>query len=138
MKMIPFEHWHFQHLDLQEAQKDVELTHEYAGDLLDAGPCYTFSHGPVIMACAGVQEVWPGRVVGWALVSRFAANHMVGLTRAVRQWIDAQDYRRFELTVPHGWEPGAKWARLLGFEHEATLRSFSPSGRDMDQFVRVA
>ena len=55
------------------------------------------------------------------------------------KWIleDHSAIKRVELTVRSGFEPGLRWARMLGFEHEGKMKSWAPDGHDYDLFARI-
>lgn len=124
---------------LQPAQQDIRayLTLEYGGQLLDAGPSQVVwgPHGQPIFA-GGLMRQWEGRGLVWALVAADAGRWLVQITRATWGFLDAQPEERLETAVQTGWKPGARWAALLGFEREGTMRRWM-DGQDFDLWARV-
>lgn len=108
----------------------------YGQELVDAGPCYTVRQGGKIICCAGVVELWQGRASAWALLSGEAGRSMIGLHRMVEDFLDNCGIRRVEAYVYPDFEPGHRWARMLGFEREGLMRAFQ-RGADMVMYSRV-
>jgi hypothetical protein len=108
----------------------------YGQELVDAGPCYTARSGGRIVCCAGVVNLWEGRASAWALLSADAGRCMTALHRAVVEFLDGCGIERVEAYVVPDFMPGHRWARMLGFEFEGTLRAFQ-RGQDMVMYARV-
>ena len=67
-----------------------------------------------------------------------AAARPLGLTKAVKGWLDSQKaYRRIQANVKADDERAVRWIRLLGFENEGLMRAFGPDGADFRRFVRL-
>lgn len=139
MDIRPFHVAHLQALKLQPSQAQLaprlsEEVLEFLGTL-DA---YTaFSRAGEPLACAGLMDIWSGRAMAWSFISERAGPHMVGVTRAVKRFLDLKAPRRTEMYVDAGFEAGYRWAELLGFEREGYLKSFDADGRDQVLFARI-
>ena len=108
----------------------------YGQELVDAGPCYTVRQDGKIIYCAGVVELWQGRASAWALLSGEAGRSMIGLHRMVKDFLDNCGIRRVEAYVYPDFEPGHRWARMLGFEQEGLMKAFQ-QGADMVMYSRI-
>jgi hypothetical protein len=115
------------------------LTPALGSSLVHAGPAFTVAtdDGRPI-GCIGLVEQWEGRALAWAVLAGDAGRVLVGITRAVRRFLDLGRYRRIEAAVPVGFAAGHRWARLLGFTLEApVMRSWS-AGRDFALYALIA
>lgn len=142
MNIVAFKASHLRDLELQDSQRyfSGELSsNEYADSLEKAGQAFTALSGTNVIACSGVTEVWTGRAVAWALISKDAGRHMVGIHKAVAGYLSAAKYRRIEAWVDEGFEPGMRWLELLGFtlETPSPMRGFRPDGASCFLFSRV-
>lgn len=139
MDIRPFHMEHLKALKLQPSQ--AQLAPRLGPDVLEflgGLDAYTaFAPDGEPLACAGLMELWPGRAMAWSFISGNAGRHMLGVTRAVRQFLDLKAPRRTELYVDAGFEAGYRWAGLLGFEREGYLKSFDADGRDQVLFARI-
>lgn len=142
MNIVAFKAAHLQDLELQDAQSYFSgevSSKEYAATLEKAGQAFTAISDGVVVACSGVTEIWSGRAVAWALISKDAGRHMVGIHKAVAGYLFAAKYRRIEAWVDEGFEPGMRWLNLLGFTQETPkpMQGFRPDGAACFLFARV-
>lgn len=108
----------------------------YGQELVDAGPCYTGRYHGKIVICAGVVNLWQGRGSAWALLAGDAGKCMRQIHREVEKFLDGCGIRRVEAYVYPDFEPGHRWARMLGFEPEGLMRAFQ-RGADMVMYSRI-
>ena len=141
MRIVRFLPQHLQELRLQPAQSSFRaalLKPEYGTALALAGPCFTVLVDDKPIACAGAQEFHAGRAEIWALIGRDAGPYMRPMTRAAIGWFDQCSYRRLEVNVATHFEPGHRWARMLGFQVEGPEKlAYSPDGRSAISYVRL-
>lgn len=142
MNIVAFKAAHLQWLELQEAQAYLSadiIKPEHARMIEQAGQSFTAMVGDKVLACSGTAEVWTGRAVAWALISKDAGRHMVGIHKAVAGYLSAAKYKRIEAWVDEGFEPGMRWLELLGFTRETPLpmRGFRPDGGSCFLFSKV-
>lgn len=142
IQIVKFRAAHLQSLELQEAQAylSADLAKpEHAAMIEQAGQSFTAVVGGEVLACAGTAEVWTGRAVAWALISRKAGRHMVGIHRAVAGYLSAAKCRRIEAWVDEGFVPGMRWLELLGFTRETPMpmRGFRPDGGSCFLYSKV-
>lgn len=94
------------------------------------------------VCAAGVLPIWPGRGQAWAVFDyqKIEPRDMIAITRAVRRFLDTCTYARVEMTVEEGFEPGLRWAKLLGFKCETPepMKMYGPDGENHYLFARVA
>ena len=145
-----FEVTPFEPMDL-EAFRGTSLTYgsafeDWAQEIVVShqrdGRVWTGRWNGAVAAVAGYAEPWPGRACIWiAILDDFpqSVNGAVALalTRLGRKLISGMPHRRIEATVLAGFDAGERWARMLGFEYEGTLRCYDPLGRDHQLFAIV-
>jgi RimJ/RimL family protein N-acetyltransferase len=64
-------------------------------------------------------------------------RYLVSIHREAQKFLERMPFRRIEAHVDVGFEQGARWMKMLGFELEAYKRAFRPDGADMLEFVRI-
>lgn len=142
MRVEAYRPEHLHALELQQAQAhfrgDVD-SEAYARALAIPRHSFTALDGDRVIACAGCVEIWDNRAMAWALVSKDAGQHLLGVHRAVHGFLMAAKWRRVEAYVDVGFEPGMRWMRLLGFELDTPVpvRAFRPDGGDCFLFSRI-
>ncbi len=140
IEVRPYQPEDYDALDHQPSQ--IRLSHFVTPELAAAlvGPhAFTAHHEGRVLACAGVIEMWPDRAMAWAWISSVAGPYFAGVHRAVRRFLDVCPFRRVELTVLAGFEPGMRWARMLGFTLETPepMRAYGVDGCDYYLWARV-
>jgi len=99
---------------------------------------FTAFCGNKCLGAAGIIRVTNRRAMAWAMLSREAGPHMMALTRKVKRALELHPCPRVEMTVLCDFEPGHRWARLLGMDLEAPrMRGSSASGLDEALYARV-
>lgn len=139
MIVVPFQPDHLDRLALQPAQAYLRATvrREHA-EFAATHPSFTGLDGDEIVGCAGILPAWEGRALAWSWIGAAAGRHMVAITRAVRRFLDAQPYRRVEMTVDVNFDEGHRWAEMLGFRLEALrMKAYRPDGGDCSLYARV-
>ena len=111
-------------------------------DMCLSGPSFAMYDGLGLSGIGGVIPVWRGRAVGWVVVDRCADRHgWLWATRRVREYLDSVQaagiYRRIETAVCEDFTQGHRWARLLGFVKEGTMKAYTPDGLDYALYARV-
>ena len=131
---------HARSMNIQEAQLSVGpllASDEYIESLIAAGPAYALKVDGITMIMAGVSIYWKGRAYAWAIVSKLAGSHMKLITKEVRKFLAQSDIKRIETAVDCRFDAGHRWAKLLGFTYEGTMRSWGPQGDDFDLYSRI-
>lgn len=136
LEVVPFRAEHLMRLQ-QDPPREHPVTPEEAV-ALEAEFAFTGLVDGEPMACAGLVHIWPGRGLLWALLSVHSGPHMLQIHRAARRLLGVCDVRRIECTVDEGFEPGHRWARMLGFRLEAPrMANYRPCGGDSALYARV-
>jgi RimJ/RimL family protein N-acetyltransferase len=140
MRIEPLRAWHLQALELQPSQAmfgAIIQQPDYQNMVIRAGHAFAAVCDDRVLGCGGMTELWENRAQIWALVSKDAGPHMLGIHRAVEGFLKQTTHRRIEAYVLVGFKPGERWLKRLGFEHEGTMRAYSPEGDDYELFARV-
>ena len=142
MIVTAFRPEHVRALELQQAQRYFAGTlsgEDYGRMLASAGQSFTALEGDRVIACSGCMEIWDNRAMAWALVSKDAGRHMLGVHRAVAGFLAGAKWRRIEASVDVGFEAGMRWMALLGFKQETPepMRAYRPDGGDCYLFARI-
>jgi hypothetical protein len=133
MNLVPFKPEHVQHMVIQAHQQEAYLD----GWEVPPGDAWTaFVDGEPI-GCGGLTQLWRGRAMAWSILSRRAGPHMLAIVRVVRRKLDAEPFRRVEMAVRVGFDPGCRFADLLGFVIESKALAFMPDGGDAFIYARV-
>lgn len=139
IRVEPFQPWHFRAISLQPAQAHLAPMAEddvWGENVAKAGPGYTAMLGDIPLAAAGICPQWDNRAMAWAVLSSSACLHMLEITRAVRRFLDCRQEHRIEAQVKTNFEAGHRWARMLGFKREGTMRAYC-YGEDFDLYARI-
>lgn len=138
-QVVRFQRWHLawlesvgcaetgvaQTLGLEE-RKFLERSDSWTG---------VWNGDPIV--CAGLIQYWPGRSQAWAYMGKNAGRHMTWVTNRVMEHL-AKVQGRIEMTVRMDFEPGQRWARMLGFEVEAPcMAHFGPEGENHIGYARI-
>lgn len=137
--IVPFRAEHLARLSLQSAQLSMskELTNPDYAKMLESMYSYSLIDGDDVLCCAGLLQMWPGRSVGWAMVSHKAGRKFMEIHRNVAAAIRMCPDRRVEIAVDSEFPEGKRWAKMLGLEYEGTMRGYGIDGRDHDLYARV-
>lgn len=133
MIVVPFRESHLDGFNVQPAQ-----TAEFRAAGGQYGKGWTALVDGRAVACAGLLELWNGRFYAWALLSADCGPHMLRLTKEIKARLAAENPRRVEMVVAAGFEPGKRWAEMLGFRLESFCPAFLHDGGDALVYVRLA
>lgn len=140
MIVVQFRPEHLHGLLLQPSQAIMQQTladPAYGQSLAAAGPAYSAIHDDQVLACAGLIPQWPNRALAWALVASEAGRHMISIHKAVLKTLSAYPCRRIETAVSCNFSNGHRWATMLGFQKEGTMRAYTPDGSDCNLYARL-
>lgn len=140
MRIEAFKPQHLENLILQESQimlQPLLADADYRESLFTAGPAYSAIVGDVVIASLGIIPQWENRATAWGLISNAAGKHFIGVTKAIKRFLELQDYRRIETPVTTNFAEGHRWAQLLGFQNEGTMRCYTPWGEDCDLYAKI-
>lgn len=106
------------------------------------GPAWTVERNGTVVAVGGLAVVWPGRYLAWSYIGiGVPKTAWTALTRMTRRFMDramAAGVRRIEAEVRAGWEPGERWAAMLGLHCECVAEAYFPDGAACSRWARVA
>lgn len=142
MNVIEFKAEHLYELDLQDGQAYLSnwVTPEQAKSIEAAeGWAFTGVVNGVPIGSAGVMPIWQGRGMAWAYLSKdTSGSRFMAVHRAVKRFLEMCFLHRIEMTVDCDFEPGHRWARMLGFTMEAErMSAYRPDGGDCALYARV-
>lgn len=122
-------------LDAQDAQV-LDLP-QVSEEMFVLGGAICAEEGDEVLGIGGVIPLWEDRGLAYLLLSRNAGRRLIRLFRVFELVIDAAPQKRIEAYVRAGFTEGERLAKMLGFEREACLRSFFPSGDDGVIYAKV-
>lgn len=140
MEVSAFNPEDFKSLYVQPAQAIMapELADpKYASDLAKGGYCYSARSNGILVACIGLIDYWPGRRYAWAFLAREIEHVMIPLHRNVVRWLKYRGEGRIETAVDCQHQAAIRWAEMLGFEREGTMRQWTQDGRDVYLYARL-
>lgn len=89
------------------------------------------------IACFGFVESHVQHLTAWAALAALTSGELLFATRWCRGWMARLRVRRIDMAVRADFAPAVRWAAMLGFAHEGTMRAFYPDGGDMQVWARV-
>ncbi len=134
---------HFHPLDVLRmkpshfGQPDCCLTLEDGRRLFDLGGAISVLDNGRILLIGGIVNIWPGRSEVWSVLGIGSEKQMLSLTRVARKTLNLSFVKRLESYCLSGFSQGERWLKILGFQHEATLRKYYPNGSDAELYVRI-
>lgn len=116
----------------------AEITDAQLEKLEQRGHSYSVVDGDLVLACAGVTEVWPGRAEAWALLDKNLKENFIKVHNQVKRFLENVDIDRVEALVDAEFKEGLRWVKALGFIIEAPrMKKFGKLGEDMVLLSRV-
>jgi len=110
-----------------------EMTDQLAKAKESRGPAVTAIADEKIVACGGIEVVWPGVAEAWCLFPH-AMSHCEMLPRhakrILQQWIEDYQLVRVQAPLRADFQTGIRFAEWLGFRCEGRLRRYHPDGCD--------
>jgi hypothetical protein len=107
----------------------------------EAGPAWTAEIDGVPIGYAGMGVAWRGRAQAWCIlgdaIPKRAWVALGGAVQSRMAQMRALGVWRIEAEVLHGYLPGHRWVRMLGFAHEGVARAYGPDGHDFHRYALV-
>lgn len=105
-----------------------------------SGYSYTFTNGkPAALVCCNL--LWYGCGQIWALVTDRIRSHGLLFTKACREILEIGGHRKgirkYYCIINPDIPENIRWVKLLGFEHEYTMKEADPEGRDVLGYSKV-
>lgn len=136
IRIEPFSPHHMVLLTVQDEQR-LELSAVQLHALADQ-QAFTGFAGDTPVIVAGFHQMWPGRALAWAVLSRAAGPHMTQLTRILKRAIRNSGYRRVEATALTTFDEAHRWLLMLGFRLEAARMRHYYGNHDHALYAWVA
>lgn len=123
----------------EQAAELAALTPEQARASELAGEGWSILVGDKAVACAVLVPASDARATVWAFIGADAGPHMRRATRIAKAMFEGSGFRRIEAVVATGFQAGARWMEMLGFELETPngMKSFGPNGESYSLYARV-
>ena len=102
-----------------------------------AGSAFTLRNEGKVLCIAGVLRMHAQAGTAWTIMAPGCWGHMGRIGHMFRDYLDTLDYRRIDMLVRAEFAAGHRWARRLGFTHEAVLHAWAPDGGDMVMHARI-
>lgn len=105
------------------------------------GPCYSAFNGDDLVACAGVNILWPGVGEAWMVSTPNIFANKKFLHKSVKdilqRIINNHSLFRVQATVLFGFEKGRIWVERLGFKREGVMKKYDRDGNDYWLYAMV-
>ena len=138
LSVVPYKAWYLKWLQDKGAAEGggLRFTEDQMWALEDH-PGWVALNGETPIAAGGVVRIWPGRWSAWAFLPKDSGPHMLFITRAARECLKTVK-GRIEMTSQCEFNPGHRWARLLGFALETPrMEKYGPDGEAHTSYVRI-
>lgn len=143
IKVQPFTSYHL--LDIEPSSfydDDPTVCERMVGaENNENGRVRTIFKDDKIIAIIGLVELWPGLIEIWAIISKYASRYWLSFSKAMRKmldfWVDEMKAHRTQMLIREKFSDKlVRWAEFLGFEFEAELKRFGPTGENYLLFAR--
>lgn len=132
-EVVPYKHDHVLPLLEQGINKPLAgfFLHGLGRQFETRGTAFTGLSAGKVLVCGGIDEIWENRGIVWTIFNEETKQNFLPVFRAFKKFLAASKFRRIEISVPYGFEQGARRARLLGFKLECECaRAYLPDGTD--------
>lgn len=141
LSFVPFLPEHLRRAELAGTRYAARLADpRVAASLPMPGLSWSGFAGDVLVGCAGIVPIWPGRAQAWAVLADVPRRCWPAVTAHVHL-ICAEAHRlgwaRLETTVIDGFAAGQRWAEKCGFDAEGLMRGYGPDGTDHWLYART-
>ncbi|MBQ8678064.1 MAG: hypothetical protein IJ529_06310 [Alphaproteobacteria bacterium] len=130
----------YQDGDLDKMIIQQEQSHELATAVFPKDISFTFEEDGEVLGVVAVVKVYDGRGIVTSFISADAGRSMLQLVRIAKELITDGMYElkldRLEMSVLAGFQHGERFAKMLGFEYEGTMRNYY-KGRDYKLFAKI-
>lgn len=141
IKIVQAEEAHFDSLDLKEVfeHKDAVL---YAKMMIGQGhPAFALMLEEKCIGVIGGIFIYPHVMEACALFSKSVTLHPIAFHRTVAVLLDKafENFKvhRIQIVVREDYSEGNKWAYILGFNKEGTMKKYGPTGLNYNLYAAV-
>ena len=110
----------------EESKEEVQISTE----------AWTICSGDTVVCIWGKLTCWDNRAALWGVMAKESRSCMKQIFEFAHAKISKMTELRLELQVLCGFEPGVRFAEMLGFERECIMRKYS-DGLDAYLYARV-
>lgn len=141
IEFVPAKAQHFQYIiptQEQSAEYRALWKPGYVDGLL-SGVAFTAWQSGRALGAAGVLQNpdWPGRGEAWAMFAPGAGRALLPVVRFMRTVLHRLPLTRIDMLVADGNGNGHALASLCGFDYEAKLEKYHPTGVDAHMYKRI-
>jgi hypothetical protein len=102
---------------------------------------FTGKYDDRIVCIAGLTPRWTGLADAWLILDESVkAKELLLITRSIVDIVlhyMPDPFHRIQTTVRADWPNAHRWAEMLGFTREGTMRRGGPYGEDLDLYALV-
>jgi hypothetical protein len=140
MKIRPYRPGDYDHIRHRPQDSYGEFAKTSIRLMCETKATLVAEHDGIPIALWGAVKLWTGVAYVWSIVSDEARGHGIELTKMVRNTLDeyceANKIIRCESYVKAALKENVKWVQLLGFQYECTHKHASPTGGNIEIYVR--
>lgn len=130
--IVLFEPNHLNHMDIEQARLfGVDLYKQISGD------AFTLIIDNKIIACGGIEQLWPGVGEAWLIMSEGALKYPVSVMRRAREIFPKMNtkYHRVQALVLYQFHKAMLFVERLGFRYEGLMQAYGPNKEDYMRYV---
>lgn len=121
--------------DIFEIDPVTYLSEESKKEVNFSTPAWTILSGSVPICIWGKVAYWDNRALLWGVMAKHAKYCMKHIYQFASEQINMMTELRLELQVVKGFQPGIRFAEMLGFECECLMKKYS-QGNDAYLYAR--
>lgn len=141
IEIVPAQLQHFSYIvptKEQSAEYAALWKPGYAEGLLSSVAFTAWASGTCLGASGVYQPPeWVGRGEAWAIFAPGAGKYLLPIVRFMRFTVNRLPLARIDMLVAEGNGNGHMLAQLCGFQYEARLEKYHPSGLDAHMYKRI-
>lgn len=138
IRIVPLKKEHFDEMTFQndQAYSKIFITPEVKLEL-ERGMSFAAVEDGKAFCCGGIIDYWPGRSSAWMILPEDLGHRFVPVHKAVKAFLEMQDYGRLEAVTASDFSNGHRWLKMLGFKLETErMKGYLPTGQDAAMYVR--
>ncbi len=144
-RTVDFHYGHIALMDLKESADEIRSSIpnylQYMKNHTEGTPAFTVLVKGKPVLSFGIYPIWEGLAEGWMIPSNLINRNAVATVKGARNIFyhagTAMGLRRLQFLVRSTNLPACRFAEVLYFEREATLRSYGPEGDDYHVYARL-
>ncbi|HIG59174.1 MAG TPA: hypothetical protein EYQ21_07280 [Flavobacteriales bacterium] len=142
--VVPFEKWHMQWVDFNDAALANVSTSDYSIEeqalaLECHSHAFTALRDGKVLCCVGVTPLWTGVYELWMYLGKDTFTERRKALRIIREFLDMlvakHKIHRLQSVVLEDFTEGRRFAKFFGFEEEGEMKNFGP---EKETYIRVS